>query len=386
MSVYFLGAGAGDPGRLSARGLQLLRQAGVVVYDAGATALLAEAPADAALHLAPPGAGTPWLLAAARSGQVACRLLTDEAPGVGAEAPGGPEVPGSFAALEALEAEALRAAGVACVALPGAPAPQPAGVGALAGQGVLVTRARTQAGALLEQIAALGGRPWLFPAIRTAPPADGAALDHALAQLPQYRWLIVTSANAVESFIARLWQAGGDARSLAHARIAAVGPATARTLQAAGLRADLLPLSARSAALPPALAPHLQPGDRLLIPRADLADAGLRQGLEALGCSVDDPIAYRTVAGDTDPAPVREALAAGRIAYATFTSGSTLRHTLAALGGAPALAGVRIAVLGPETAREAAALGLTVHVQTAGAGVEALVAAIAADAAQMHGP
>lgn len=253
----------------------------------------------------------------------------------------------------------------------------------LTGHGVLVTRARAQAGAMLEQIAALGGTPWLFPAIQSAPPADWADLDRALAALGEYRWLVVTSANAVESCLARLHQTGGDPRQLGQPRIATVGAATARALQAAGLRADLLPPTARAAALPPALAPYLRPGDRVLIPRADLADPGLRQGLEALGCRVDDPIAYRTVPGDEDPAPIRAALADGRITYATFTSGSTVRNTLAALGGAVALAGARVAVLGPETAKAAVALGLTVHVQAAGARSEALVEAVAADAERL---
>ena len=256
----------------------------------------------------------------------------------------------------------------------------------LAGHGVLVTRARDQAGPMLQRIAALGGRPWLFPAIRTAPPADWSDLDRALARIAEYRWVVFTSANAVESCVGRLRHAGGDAGALGRAQIAAVGAATARALAGAGLQAGLLPPSARAAALPAALAPHLRPDDRVLIPPADLADPGLRQGLAALGCTVDDPIAYRTVPGDDDPAPIGAALRAGQITYVTFTSGSTVRNTLAALGSPGALSGARIACLGPETTREALAAGLTVHVQAASTGAEALVDAVARDAvANAHG-
>jgi uroporphyrin-III C-methyltransferase len=48
MTVYLVGAGPGDPGLITVRGLELLRRAEVVVYDRlVAEELVAEAPADA---------------------------------------------------------------------------------------------------------------------------------------------------------------------------------------------------------------------------------------------------------------------------------------------------------------------------------------------------
>ena len=101
----------------------------------------------------------------------------------------------------------------------------------LSGRTVAVTRARAQASGLAQRLAALGARVVQAPAIRVrtlpGPPLDPAPYD----------LICLTSPNGVERLFERLAasEKPRDARSLASARIAAIGPGTARALAAHGI-------------------------------------------------------------------------------------------------------------------------------------------------------
>ncbi|MFZ5823588.1 MAG: uroporphyrinogen-III synthase [Bacillota bacterium] len=249
----------------------------------------------------------------------------------------------------------------------------------LEGKRILVLRARTQAAPFLAQIEALGGEGYPFPVITIADPDDWGPLDEAIRHLERYRWLVITSPNGAERFAARLarWQG-----SLAGVRVAAVGTATAEALAERGITVDLLPREFRGRALPEAMAPLLSPGDRVLLARGDLADRALAEGLKGLGARVDDLIAYRTLPYGDDPTELKRLLAQGEIHYAAFTSGSTVQNLLDQIGGPGALSTVRIACIGPETARVAGGLGLTIHCTAQPHTLEGLLHAIVEDCRQ----
>lgn len=249
----------------------------------------------------------------------------------------------------------------------------------LQGKCVLITRAKSQASALVGKIAALGGETYEFPVITMADPEDWGPVDAAVARLEQYHWLVITSPNGAEQFAARLKLAGKSGVDLPPTRVAAVGAATAKRLESLGIRVDLIPAEFRGAALPAALAPHLQPGDRILMARANLADPAPAEALRQLGAVVDDVIAYRTLLEGGDVAALQAALRAGVIHYATLTSSSTVNNLLERLGGPQWLKGVRIAVMGPETKKAAEVAGLTVHVMAGEVTLDGLVNAIVAD-------
>lgn len=249
----------------------------------------------------------------------------------------------------------------------------------LEGKRILVLRARAQAAAFVAQIEALGGEAYLFPVITIADPDDFGPLDEAIGHLERYGWLIITSPNGAERFLDRMAYRGRTPADLAPLRVAAVGTATAEALTGRGVRVDLLPKTFRGKALPEAMAPWLQPGDRVLMARGDLADRALNEGLTALGARVDDLVAYRTLPYGDDPAELKRLLAGGAIHYAAFTSGSTVQNLLGQLGGPAALASVRIACIGPETARAAEQLGLPVHCIAQPHTLEGLLTAIIED-------
>ena len=110
----------------------------------------------------------------------------------------------------------------------------------LAGLAIAVTRPAAQAAGLVERIAALGGRPILFPLLEILPAADPAALHAQAARLAAFDWAIFISPNAVQYGMAAVRAALGGWP--AQVRVAAVGQGSARALRAAGITEILAPV------------------------------------------------------------------------------------------------------------------------------------------------
>lgn len=222
----------------------------------------------------------------------------------------------------------------------------------LFGKSVLVTRAREQASALTAKLEELGAQCLEAPAIQIAAPESFAALDQAVQELGSYQWLIFTSTNGVDHFFDRLHHAKKDSRLLAGVKVAAIGVQTAAQLRKFGIYADIVPLEFRAEGIVEALAGLIEPGMKVLIPRALVARDVLPVKLTELGAIVNVVPAYRTIIGDTDGAAVAARLAAGDISLITFTSSSTVTNLLELLGpqGAQLISKAQIACIGPITA------------------------------------
>jgi uroporphyrinogen-III synthase len=240
--------------------------------------------------------------------------------------------------------------------------------GRLRDKKVLITRAPGQSGRLRDALRAVRAVVLSAPAIQVCDPPDWAPLDRALGAIGEYDWLLFTSQSAVDRVCDRLTTVPPGLR------IGAVGEATAARLRERGLPVHLVPAEARGEGLAKALLAHLAPGARLLLPRGDLADSRLPDGLRAAGCQVESVIAYRTLpASQPDPVLIQEC--SQGLDWVILTSGSTVTGLLALLSGkVPPEA--KIAVLGPETAKAALAAGLHVHLVAPTATVESLVAAM----------
>ena len=119
----------------------------------------------------------------------------------------------------------------------------------------------------------------------------------------------------------------------------------------------------------------LDPINRVFLPRADIATENLVAGLVDLGWECDDVTAYRTVRAAPPPAPVRDAIKAGKFDAVVFTSSSTVRN-LVGIAGKPHPSTV-IAVIGPATAKTAEEHGLRVDVLAPKPDVDVLVDALA---------
>jgi uroporphyrinogen-III synthase len=300
---------------------------------------------------------------------------------------------------------------------------------------VLITRAPHQASELADRLRALGLEPILIPAIELADPTSYAALDHTLAHLDTFHWLLFTSANAVEAFhrrnqhdnsviLSETSQPHREAQSKdlptrphpplpldpsaaqvpprnlypemtpsnakrKHPLIAAIGPATARALQSIGLTPDLIPPQAIAESLTAALLPHARqptahPGQanptRFLLVRAEDARDLLPDTLRSAGAEVTIAPAYRTIIPEGSIPAIRQ-LFQQRSAppdAITFTSSSTARNLLALCEAAgvtlpPAALLVSIGPITTATLRE---LGYPPHVEAPSASIEALAQAV----------
>lgn len=247
----------------------------------------------------------------------------------------------------------------------------------LFGKRILVTRSRAQAGRLSALLAAEGAEPVELPAIEIQDPADTAALDQALADIKKFQWVIFTSVNGVAAFFRRLGEGGGDARVLAGAKLAAIGPATASALAERGIIADLVPQDYQAQGILDAWRGQNLKGQRALLPRAEVVPPELAQGLRELGAEITEAAAYRTVPGPGSKDKARELLGRGDIDAVTFTSASTVAGLLALVGGDKTLLERPvIACIGPVTAQAAREAGLRVAVVAAEHTIPGLVAAL----------
>jgi len=248
----------------------------------------------------------------------------------------------------------------------------------LFGKRVLITRTRRQASTLARLLSDEGAIPVELPSIEIDPIEDREAVDAAIETLRTggYAWCGFTSANAVELFLEHLAERGLDSRAFASAKIAAIGPATARALEELGLRADVVPAEYVAEAVVEAMRILVSPGDRVLLPRAESARAELVSGLEALGATVDEVPIYRAAVPSEASPEVLAELREGRIDVVTFTSSSTVRNLVAMLGDSSALERPLIACIGPITTKTAREAGLRVDVMASEYTVEGLVTAM----------
>jgi uroporphyrinogen III methyltransferase/synthase len=248
--------------------------------------------------------------------------------------------------------------------------------GPLFGQRVLVTRTRQQASVLSAMLTQRGAMPIELPTITVEPLEVGAAMDKALDGLSDYRWTVFTSANAVSIFFERLAARGLDARALGAVKVCAIGPGTSKTLGEHGIIADYLSDEAVAESLLDGLRDRLQPGDRVLLPRANAGRATLVDGLQEAGAVVDDVHLYRSVPAENIAARAREVFAEG-VDTITFASSSTVKNLMDALGGdVETLNRCVVACIGPVTAETARGLGIRVDIEATEHTVPGLVEAL----------
>jgi uroporphyrinogen III methyltransferase / synthase len=239
----------------------------------------------------------------------------------------------------------------------------------LYGRTVAVTRAREQASGLAARLRELGAEVVETPVIRVVP------LDAPVPDMSQYDLVCLTSPNGVRLLFDRLADAGLDARALHGARVAAIGPATARALRAHGVLADVLPDRAVAESLVDALGER--PVQRALIARARVARDVLPDALRERGAEVDVLELYETVA---EPLSTEQLDAVRTADYVTFTSASTVSNLLSAAGGTLDTR-ARLASIGPITSDALRTHGLEPALEADLHDVDGLLAALVADAA-----
>jgi uroporphyrinogen III methyltransferase/synthase len=351
--VYLIGAGPGDPGLITVRGLECLRRADVVVYDALAPeALLSEAPPSAeriyvgkksGAHTLPQERINALLVEKARAGRVVARLKG-----------GDPFVFGRGGE----EADALRRAGVAFEVVPGITA----GIAAPAYAGIPVTH-RGLASTLTFVTGHEEGE-------RAESAIDWSALAGLGGTLVFYMGV-----RSLPAIVERLRAGGREAATpVALIRWGTTERQEVRTgtlgtiLEAAqGIEPPAIAVIGEVAALRPALAWfEKRPlfGRRVLVTRAREQASDLIHLLTERGAAALEFPVIR-IEPPSDPAPIEKAIAdLPRFDWIVFTSANAADRffeRLEAAGRDPrALGEARLAAIGPKTAERLRALRLRV--------------------------
>jgi uroporphyrinogen III methyltransferase/synthase len=259
---------------------------------------------------------------------------------------------------------------------------------ALYGWRVLVPRTKDQAGEMSERLRLHGAIPSEVPTISVEPPRSPAQMERSVKGLVdgRYQWLVFTSTNAVRAVWEKFAEFGLDARAFSGVKIACVGESTAAKVRSFGIVPELVPSGEQSSeGLLEEFPPYdniLDPVERVLLPRADIATETLAAGLRDRGWEIDDVTAYRTVRAAPPPATTREMIKSGGFDAVCFTSSSTVRN-LVGIAGKPHTRTL-VACIGPKTAETAREFGLRVDVQPEHATVAALVDALAEHAARLR--
>lgn len=220
----------------------------------------------------------------------------------------------------------------------------------LAGRRVLVTRAVQQAGKLSDGLKALGAEPVEVPVMEILPPDSYEPLDAAIRKIESFDWLILTSANTVQTLAARCLLLNVDVSGIKLLKVAAVGSATAEAARKAGFRVTVVPDSYNSEGVVAALENSVT-GKRVLLARAKVARDVIPDALTATGAVMTVVDAYQTALPDGARQALVEALKAG-VDAATFTSSSSARNLAEVAREAEIafpFAGVKAISIGPVT-------------------------------------
>jgi uroporphyrinogen III methyltransferase/synthase len=252
------------------------------------------------------------------------------------------------------------------------PAPLP-----LAGRRIAITRSKAQASKLGAELRSLGAEVLEMPMIRREPPANLREFAELVQDAHSYEWIVFTSANGVDAFLAIFDKLYDDAREIGGAKFAAVGAATAARLKENRFHVDLVADDFTVGAL---VAKFRKETDvenvKILVVRPEETAGDLAAELTSMGAIVDEAVAYRTVPETADRTGARARLAAEGADLIVFTSSSTARN-FAALALMPP-GDVPAASIGPVTSKTLREHGITPVVEAARHDLTGLLAAIVA--------
>lgn len=196
----------------------------------------------------------------------------------------------------------------------------------LAGKRVVVTRALEQSQTLVNALRDAGADPILLPLVAFAPPDNPGELDACLKNSARFDWVFFTSQNALRALQQRCAALEVSLSIIFQdVKIAAVGPATAEAVTAAGLTVNFISRIHTGVALAEELSSETQ-NKRVFLPRSDRANPDLIEVLNLHGWRVTPVVAYKTVSPNSDSTDALESLLRGNADAILFFSPSAVHH------------------------------------------------------------
>ena len=243
----------------------------------------------------------------------------------------------------------------------------------LSGQRVLVTGSRSMVERLSPLLKEEGAEAISFSLIRTEA-MDTPEFDRAMADIDSYTWIVLTSANGVECFFDKLKAMRKDIRDFKDVHFAVIGDGTKKALEGHGIYSDLIPTAYSSKDMAAAMVPHMKPTDKVLLLRAEEANAVLPDSLTAAGIDHTCVSLYHTVVDERKADELSRLVET--VDYITFASSSAVRAFVSMAGSLENVSAKYISI-GPVTTKTAEAEGLhvdrTAAVYTAQGIVDAII-------------
>jgi uroporphyrinogen-III synthase len=245
----------------------------------------------------------------------------------------------------------------------------------LRGKTILVTRPRERSRELLDAIARVHGRVLHLPMVEFGEPGSWDECDTAIRNLRQYDGVIFTSTTAVERFLGRVKECGGNICLLKS--VFAVGKKTAERLMKSGLTQVHVSPGATSVSLADVMKRLDVKGKRFLFPRGNLSKDEIVEALVQGGAHVDAPVVYTTASSnELGSDEVTRRLEAESVDAITFFSPSAVRHFFELVPQdifQRLFAQAVICVVGPTTRAELEQHGTAPHLIAEEASVDAVV-------------
>lgn len=212
----------------------------------------------------------------------------------------------------------------------------------LFGLNICITRSREQSSTLKERLSELGAEVTEINSIKIKSTKDN--LKPYKDKLSSYDHILLTSVNGVNHFFDYLKEEKIDVRNI-KAKFSVIGKATRKALEEKGIVAFIMAREFVGEGLFKVLKPHLNSGEKVLIPCSSSSRTYLFDEISDLGLEVDRVHIYDTVCGT-----VRNTKAFEEVDYVLFTSPSTVNN-MVDMVGIDEVKKKKLIAIGPQTAK-----------------------------------
>lgn len=230
----------------------------------------------------------------------------------------------------------------------------------LQGRRVLIPRGKQYARTFSDIVRQYGGKPVEIPLLAFRPTQDATEIKSILGRITDYDWLVFTSITVVETFFSFMPDMGG-----VKASIAAIGEKTEKALCKKGIQVHFRPSEYVAEGFVKDFLPLVHSGERVLIPKGNLARDVIASLLREKGVIVDEVIIYETFFPEESRELLLDTLKSEGVDILSFTSPSTVDHFMSVVNEHGLQDNIRnciIACIGPIAKKRAEMYGLKVDV------------------------
>lgn len=224
---------------------------------------------------------------------------------------------------------------------------------------VLVPRGKDNADTFARMVKSFGGIPIKVPLLDFRPTVNKDEAESYLSQLHTYDWIIFTSEITVTTFFSFV------NKKINLPKIAAIGEKTKEVLNQMGYEVEFIPKKYVAENFAEEFLPHCKMGDKILLPKGNLAREYISNYLGKHGITVESVIIYETFFPEESKKRLKELLDNRMLDILPFTSPSTINHFMSVVRENDlyqAISHCIIAVIGPVSKKKCEEQGLKVDV------------------------